>query len=161
MSDKVEAISQSKEIQQAIKQEHIREQQEEKKVPAKEDAKPAAASAKAVDKKASEKKSKAKETADKAESKPSKKVVLERVYVVPLVKAYAKTRSHRARIAISLLRQFVAKHVKAKEPKKIYIDGAVNSAVLARGSRKPPKKVKVLVRKDEEGKVFVSFPAAK
>ena len=60
---------------------------------------------------------------------------------------------------MSLLRQFVAKHVKASSHKDIYVDTKINSAILARGSRRPPKKLRVLVAKDEEGNVSATLAA--
>lgn len=156
MTDKLDAISQSKEAEEVLKQEKFREQaqaakQAEKPVDVaskeKADAKPAAKDAKAAEKPQAAKK------ADK------KKFVLERVYTIPLSKAYEKSRSHRGRIAVSLLRQFVAKHAKAASPASVSIDQKINSAVLTRGSRRPPKSLRVLVQKDDEGKVMATLAA--
>ncbi len=146
MSDKLEAIEQSKQAVEVLKQEKKHEQAEESKE-AKADAKPVA------------EKSAAKPAEKKVEKKEEKKkkFALERIYTIPLVKAYEKSRSHRGRIAISLLRQFVVQHAKAASLKGINIDQKVNSAIIARGSRRPPKKLRVLVQKDDEGKVLVTL----
>lgn len=153
MSDKLEAIEQSKQADEVLKQEKAREQvaaakaSEKAEIATKSPAKPEAKTD-----------AKAEKKAEKKEEK-KKKFVLERVYTVPLLKAYARSRSHRGRIAVSLLRQFVAKHVKASSPDDVYIDTKINSVILTRGSRRPPKKLRVLVQKDAEGNVSATLAA--
>lgn len=164
MGDKLDSIEQLKQTEELLKQEKKREQAEEAKE-AKAEAKtgektetrPEASIGSKADAKLEAKETKQKDE-KKAEEK-KKKLVLERVYAIPLMKAYEKSRSHRGRIAMSLLRRFLARHVKASSPASIYVDQKVNSAVLARGSRSPPKKLRVLVQKDEEGKVVATLAA--
>lgn len=155
MSDKLETIEQSKAVDEILKQEKIREQA------AKASEKAETPSAKADSKKDAPKDAGKDSKPAKAEKKEEKKkkLVLERIYNIPLLKAYEKSRSHRGRIAISLLRQFVAKHAKAHSPSEVYVDTKINSAVLARGSRRPPKMLRVLVQKDEQGYVSATLAA--
>lgn len=168
MADKSEVITQKKEIQEVVKQEQLREEKKaeepqpagyaEHKPPEKKDEKPASEKAGAKDAAKEEGKKGVKKDEGKKEEK-KRKMVLERVYTIPLVRAYRKPRSHRARVAMSLLKQFLAKHAKAKSLKEVRVDGAINDLVLARGARNPPKRVRVLVQKDDSGAVFASVPA--
>ncbi len=130
-----EAIQDVKKVEAELKQDEVRRQQEEKKAEAKPEAKAAA---------------------EPAEKKVEKKLVLDRVLVAPLSKAFRKPRSARAKTAVSLLKQFVARH--AKTPvESVRVDAELNSAVQSSGARNPPKKVRVRVAKDEQGIASVSL----
>lgn len=96
---------------------------------------------------------KAEQAAAKEEEKP-RKVVLERLVSVPLVDAYKSSRSHRARRASAILREFAARHLKAA-PSQVKISNALAAKINAGGSRHPPKKLKALMRKLEDGTVQV------
>ncbi len=91
---------------------------------------------------------KKKEKEDKKEKK--REIVLQRVFVVPLNKAYFKPRSARARVATRLLQAFIAKHMKTPL-KSVRISPALNSLLRVRGDRKPPKRVRVAASKDKDG----------
>lgn len=80
---------------------------------------------------------------------------LERVYVVPLRKAFRASQSERARKAIKLLREFASRHMKVPE-ENVIIENEVNEAIWARGARKPPRRIRVKMRKEGE-KVIVSM----
>ena len=138
MSDKVEAIQQAKEIQEVAKQEQKREEAKEKAE--------AQAAAKPAEKKA--------EASKKEE--PKKKLLLDRVFVIPLYDAYKKSRSHRARRAMSLLKEFICKHAKVTV-ENVRVSTEINSFVLTRGARNPAKKVRVRVEKDDAGMARVSL----
>lgn len=85
------------------------------------------------------------------------KVVLERVYVVPLRRKCAHTPMYkRTPKAIKVLRIFLAKHMKASE-ENIKLDVYINHEMWARGIRKPLPKVKVKAKKYESGKVLVEL----
>ncbi len=74
--------------------------------------------------------------------------ILERVYVIPLRKAYYVPRKKRANKAIRIIREFVQRHLHVSEVK---IGSRLNEYVWSRNCEKPPRKVKVVVRKlDEE-----------
>ena len=81
----------------------------------------------------------------------------ERIYTVPLGKAWAVPRYRRAEKAITLLRKFVQRHMK---PEEVVIDTTVNEAIWARGIKKPPRKIRVRLSKDEEGTVTVTLAEA-
>ncbi len=80
--------------------------------------------------------------------------VEERIYTVPLGKALAVPKYRRAEKAITLLRKFVQRHMK---PEAVIIDTTVNEAIWARGIKKPPRKIRVKLSKDDEGTVTVTL----
>jgi large subunit ribosomal protein L31e len=82
---------------------------------------------------------------------------VERIYTVPLGKALAVPRYRRAEKAITILRQFVQRHMK---PEAVIIDTTVNEAIWARGIKKPPRKIRVRLSKDDEGTVTVTLAEA-
>lgn len=105
-----------------------------------------------------EKKKEKDEKKEKGGKKEKKReIVLQRVFVVPLDEAYFKPRSHRVRVAIRLLKAFIAKHLKTPLD-KVRIAPELNSLVRGRGGRKPPKKVRVNASKDKDG-VALAEPA--
>ena len=138
-----EAIQASKKIDAELKQEKLRKEQQQA---ASESGKaPGFDTAGKAVPKAGEK-----PEAKKEEKKEERKIVLERTLVVPLSKAYRKPRSHRARIAVSLLKQFISRH--AKTPvESVRVAAEVNSLIQARGARRPPKAVRIRVSKDDKG----------
>jgi len=115
----------------------------------------AKAEAKPAEKTEAEKKeeAKAKELAEK-----KREIVEERIYTVPLVKAYKKPENKRAGYAVRLLRQFVSRHMKANES-AVFIAPQANESINARGSRRPPKLLKIKASRDKEGKVLAELAA--
>jgi len=81
-------------------------------------------------------------------SEEEEKIVLEREYTIPLRKVYEVPRKKRAKVAIRLLREFVMRHVK---PDDVYISNKVNEEIWQRSIEKPPRRIRVLVRKVEIG----------
>jgi len=80
----------------------------------------------------------------------------ERLYVIPLRKEWLKVaRRKRAKRAVTAIKLFLTKHMKAKDVK---ISQKLNEKVWFRGVQKPPAKIKVLAEKDEEGIVFARLP---
>lgn len=80
--------------------------------------------------------------------------VLEREYTIPLRAAWKGTRTKRAERAIRVIRQFAKRHMKSSE---IKIENEVNQAVWFRGIQKPPRKIRVLMKKDKDDVVTVSL----
>ena len=80
--------------------------------------------------------------------------VEERIYTVPLGKAWVVPKYRRAEKAITILRQFTVRHMK---PEEVVIDPSVNEAIWARGIRNPPRKIRVRLSKDDEGIVTVTL----
>jgi len=86
----------------------------------------------------------------KAESKEAK-IILERVYNVPLRKEWLKAPSHkRAKKAIRGLRLFLAQHMKA-EFENIKVGMWANEHIWAQGTKKPPHHIQVKATKDDAG----------
>jgi len=89
----------------------------------------------------------------KKEEKP--KVVLERVYNVPLRKEFQKVaRWRKSEKAVKALRQFISKHMKSDD---VNIGKYVNKHIWKDGIKNPPHHVKVNAQKDEKGKVSVEL----
>lgn len=85
----------------------------------------------------------------------SEKEFEERTIVIPLWKAH-KTGSYlRSKKALSVLREEVSKVVKDGN---FVIDGKLNEQIWAQGIRRPPRRIKVKVKKDEDGNIVVSLP---
>ena len=79
-------------------------------------------------------------------------IVLKRLYIVPLVKAWAAPRKKRVPRAVRLLKEFAKRHMKAEE---VWISNAVNEILWRRGIEKPPRKIRVRAVRDREGTVTV------
>ncbi len=82
-------------------------------------------------------------------------VEIEREYVVPLRDAYETSRTRRAKRAINIIKEFARRHMKAEVVK---VSSNVNNLVWSKGMEKPPRRVKVVMRKDREGVVEVLLP---
>lgn len=85
-------------------------------------------------------------------------MVLERLYTVPLRDAFDAKRTVRAKRAMKVIREFIAKHMKADS---VRMSMSLNSMVWARGIQKIPRKVKVKAVKDDSGLVRVYLPDEK
>ncbi|MEM1586862.1 MAG: 50S ribosomal protein L31e [Candidatus Bathyarchaeia archaeon] len=93
-------------------------------------------------------------------SEMSGEVVEERIYIVPLSRAWIRPRTKRAPRAINLLKTFVKRHMKVEE-ESIRVAGEVNEKIWSRGIQKPPRKIRVKVTKDKEGLVTVYLAEGK
>jgi large subunit ribosomal protein L31e len=82
-------------------------------------------------------------------------IELERVYTVPLSRAWITARHRRTRRAVNILREFAEHHMKSSE---IKIDTELNEALWKRGITKPPRRIIVKMEKDEDGVVTISLP---
>jgi large subunit ribosomal protein L31e len=82
-------------------------------------------------------------------------IELERVYTVPLSRAWITARHRRTRRAVHILREFAEHHMKSSE---IKIDTELNEALWKRGITKPPRRITVKMEKDEDGVVTISLP---
>ncbi|MEM4235721.1 MAG: 50S ribosomal protein L31e, partial [Candidatus Anstonellaceae archaeon] len=79
-----------------------------------------------------------------------KKDKVEKVHIINLSGAYDVPRQKRAKRAIKILREQLARHLKV-EKEKIKISNSLNSAIFSRSMKKPPKKIKVKSIIDEKG----------
>ena len=92
--------------------------------------------------------------ADKKDKK-EKKIILERVYNVPLRKKYQRApRWKRTNRAVTALREFVLKNMKSDEMK---LGKYANLKLWENGIRNPPHHIKVNCQKDEDGIVRVEL----
>jgi large subunit ribosomal protein L31e len=82
---------------------------------------------------------------------------LERIYTIPLRKAWISQKYRRSKKAISLIKAFVERHMK---PTEIIIDPMVNEHIWSRGIGNPPRKIRVRLSKDTDGVVTVTLPEA-
>jgi large subunit ribosomal protein L31e len=73
---------------------------------------------------------------------------MEKVYVIPLRRAFLASRTHRASKAIKVVREFLIRHLKSED---IRLGKSINEAVWARGIQKVPRKIRVHADKNEEG----------
>lgn len=82
-------------------------------------------------------------------------IEVERLYTVPLSRAWIAARHRRTRRAVNILREFAEHHMKSSEVK---IDTELNEALWKRGITKPPRRITVKMEKDEDGVVTISLP---
>lgn len=85
-----------------------------------------------------------------------RKPELVREYVINLRRAYEVSRSKRAKYAVGLIRRFVARHIKVK-PSEVKVGQRLNAALWARGIERPPRRVKVVVEKYQDGTASVDL----
>ncbi|MBS7657836.1 60S ribosomal protein L31 [Candidatus Bathyarchaeota archaeon] len=85
-------------------------------------------------------------------------VIEERLYTLNLKKVFITPRKKRAARAIKFIKEFIKRHMK---PEEILITNEVNEKIWARGAEKPPRKIKIKVVKDKEGKATVFLPQEK
>ena len=80
---------------------------------------------------------------------------LERVYTVPLWRAWVTPRYRRTERAINLIKEYAVHHMKAKT---IKISEELNEMMWSKGIQNPPRRVTVKMAKDKDGKVTISIP---
>ena len=80
-------------------------------------------------------------------------IIDERIYTVPLRKAYwTGSRLRRANRAVRVLQKFVQRHMK---PEELLIMPAVNELIWSRGIEKPPRRIRIRATKNDENLVRV------
>lgn len=79
---------------------------------------------------------------------------LSRVYTINLSKVWLAPRIRRTKRAINMIREFAQRHMKSDDVK---IDRSLNEVMWERGIRKPPRKIRVKMVKDEDDVVTVSL----
>lgn len=84
-----------------------------------------------------------------------RRVVLERTYVVSLVRARRKSVYKRTPRAVRMLREFVRRHMKAET---VVIFPRVNEVLWRRSIRNPPKRIVIKAVKYDDGTVEVDLP---
>ncbi|NHI83443.1 MAG: 50S ribosomal protein L31e [Candidatus Thorarchaeota archaeon] len=88
-----------------------------------------------------------------AEVIPEEEIVDERIYTVPLRKAYwTGSRLRRANRSVRIVRQFVERHMK---PEEIVLQSEVNERIWSRGIQKPPRRIRIRATKNSDNLVRV------
>jgi len=88
-------------------------------------------------------------------------IVEERIYTIPLRRAWIAPRKKRTPRAMRLIRSFVQRHMKVEtevkgeeeEEGRLVISNEVNERLWNRGIEKPPRNIRVRAVKDKEGVV--------
>lgn len=94
------------------------------------------------------------EVKEEKEEAEAEDIVEERIYTVPLSRAWIGPRNKRAPRAIRILRNFIMRHMKIDE-ESLRISNEVNERVWSRGIQKPPRKIRVRAVKNKEGIVTI------
>ncbi|MEM1574981.1 MAG: 50S ribosomal protein L31e [Nitrososphaerota archaeon] len=81
-------------------------------------------------------------------------IILEREYIIPLRDVWEAPKKKRAKKAIRIIKDFAKRHMKAEE---IKISEKVNELIWSRGIEKPPRKIKVVMKKDKDNIVKVEL----
>lgn len=90
---------------------------------------------------------------EEEEPEEEEEIIDERIYTVPLRKAYwTGTRLRRSNRAVRVLREFVERHMK---PEELLIQPEVNERIWARGIQKPPRRVRIRATKNSDNLVRV------
>ena len=100
------------------------------------------------------------------EKKEEEEIVEERIYTIPLSKAWIVPANRRSPKAMRILKQFITRHMKMEareeeegeeeeEPSRLIISNEVNEKLWSRGIEKPPRNIRVRAAKDKEGNVTV------
>ena len=95
-----------------------------------------------------------------AEEKQTRKIIIEREYIVPLREQWLKVPTYkRATKAVKALKQFMVQHMKVydRDLRKIKVDIYLNNELRFRGIAKPPAKIKVKAIKYDDGIVEVKL----
>jgi len=87
------------------------------------------------------------------EPEEEEEIIDERIYAVPLRKAYwTGSRLRRSNRAVRILREFVERHMK---PEELLIQPEVNERIWTRGIQKPPRRVRIRATKNSDNLVRV------
>ncbi len=90
---------------------------------------------------------------EEEEPEEEEEIIDERIYTVPLRKAYwTGSRLRRSNKAIRVLRKFVERHMK---PEELLIQPEVNERIWSRGIQKPPRRVRIRATKNSDNLVRV------
>jgi len=84
---------------------------------------------------------------------------IERVYTIPLVRAFKTARAKRTAAAIKAIRSFLARHMKTDES-RVKLSSELNSYIWM-GGIKPPKKIRVKAKRDSKGEVYATIQKEK
>jgi large subunit ribosomal protein L31e len=103
----------------------------------------------------------AKEKEKRGKEPEEEEIVEERIYTIPLRRAWIAPRKKRAPRAMRIVKGFVQRHMKVEtevkgeeeEEGRLVISNEVNERLWSRGIEKPPRNIRVRAVKDKEGVV--------
>ena len=75
--------------------------------------------------------------------------------MVPLGVALEAPAYRRSKVAIRIIREFATRHMKATE---VSISEEVNKEIWSRGIKRPPRRIRLDMERDEDGIVSVKLP---
>ena len=94
--------------------------------------------------------------------KKEEEFVEEKIYTIPLSRAWISPRKKRAPRATRILKNFIYRHMKIKteaeegeEAERLVVSNEVNEKIWSSGIEKPPRKIRVRAVKDKEGVITV------
>jgi len=102
------------------------------------------------------------EKAEREKAPEEEEIVEERIYTIPLRRAWIAPRKKRAPRAVRLVKSFIQRHMKIEtgvkseeeeEEGRLVISNEVNEKLWSRGIEKPPRNIRVRAVKDKEGVV--------
>lgn len=101
------------------------------------------------------------EEKEKRGKKEEEEIVEERVYTIPLRRAWIAPRKKRAPRAMRIVKSYVQRHMKVEpevkgeeeEEGRLVVSNEVNERLWSRGIEKPPRNIRVRAVKDKEGVV--------
>jgi len=104
---------------------------------------------------------KAEEKEKRGKEKEEEEIVEERIYTIPLRRAWIAPRKKRTPRAMRLVRSYIQRHMKVEpevkgeeeEEGRLVISNEVNERLWTRGIEKPPRNIRVRAVKDKEGVV--------
>jgi large subunit ribosomal protein L31e len=79
-------------------------------------------------------------------------IVEERIYTIPLRKAWISPRKKRTPRAVRLVKEFIQRHMK---PEALVVSNEVNEKLWSRSIQKPPRRIRVRAARDKEGTVTI------
>jgi len=82
--------------------------------------------------------------------KIEEEIVEERIYTIPLGRAWIASRKKRTPQAVRLVKAFIQRHMK---PETLVMSNEVNERLWSRSIQKPPRKIRVRAVRDTEGTV--------
>ena len=90
---------------------------------------------------------------EEIEEEEEEEIIDERIYTVPLRKAYwTGSRLRRANRSVRILKEFVHRHMK---PEELLIQQEVNEKIWERGIQKPPRRLRIRATKNADNLVRV------
>lgn len=106
-----------------------------------------------TDEEAPKPKEKVVEEAKPEEEEEEEEIIDERIYTVPLRKAYwTGSRLSRANRSVRILKEFVEQHMK---PEELLVQPEVNEMIWARGIQKPPRRLRIRATKNSDNLVRI------